>query len=147
MSAPSTDGTNYSCYALMLTSRQDAICALLMQARGHYDTTEALPCACAANSSQLQHCAFSSNSNMPSIVSLGHTCLIGILALSACIEGRELTSTTVTDGASLGAALKRENVEIIKVKGECLLWRGLSRFGASHLCSLVIKHVIGILPI
>ena len=63
---------------------------------------------------------------MPSIASFCRLCLIGTLALSAWTEGKELISTTVTDGASLGAALKQENVGVIKVKGEHLLWCGVS---------------------
>ena len=99
--------------------------------------TEALPCACAARPPQLRHSAVSSNSIMPSIASFCRICLVGTLALSAWTEGKELTSTTVTDGASLGAALKRDNVEVINVKGEQPLWFGALRFEASHLCELL----------
>lgn len=74
---------------------------------------------------------------LPSIALICQICLVGTLVLCAWTEGKELTSITVTDGASLGAALKQENVGVIKVKGKHLLCCGTLRIGASHLCELL----------
>lgn len=105
----------------MLTNLQYAICALLMQARGHYDTLLKRCPVLVQRALRNFNTVPSLESMMPSITSFCRVYLVGILALSACVESKELTSTTVTDGTSLGAALKRENIEVIKVKGAHLL--------------------------
>ena len=48
------------------------------------------------------------------------TFLCFLFALGVWVEGKELTTITVSDGASLGAALKQEDVNTINVRGELL---------------------------
>jgi hypothetical protein len=43
--------------------------------------------------------------------------LCGYIALAVLADGREVTSATVTDAASLGAALKRDDVDTINIRG------------------------------
>lgn len=43
------------------------------------------------------------------------------IALGVLGDGKEVTSATVTDAASLGAALKRVNVDTINIRGTQLL--------------------------
>ena len=84
---------------------------------------------------------------MSSIASACRVCLVGILALSAWTEGKELISTSVTDGASLGAALKQENVGVIKVKGKHLLYCGASLRSITSLWVIVMRHVVSTVPL
>ena len=58
------------------------------------------------------------------------------LVLGVSSEVKQGTTVAVTDGASLGAALKREDVRLINIRGSCLKACASAAYGTSRFLSM-----------